>query len=486
MKRSIGKNTLGGGNKMEVNLKTYSRSTHNLSYAWRSTMGVGTLVPFMKILAMPGDTFDIDLESKILTHPTVGPLFGSFKFQADIFTCPIRLYNAMLHNNALNIGLNMETVKLPKIVRNIYDNSTDTPTDENPWSQIHPSCLLAYLGNRGWGTYDSVNNPQVEGYQRFVYNAVPLLSYFDIFKCFYANKQEENFYTLGGENNLIISGLLLAGDDGYVTEGYIGLLAKDGKRLTEGEVRKINLTFIKDEDEDRFTESVGRMIDSGNFTIKSMQDNGQFGWILTYVKGDYYKNVFGYLNRIVIKEWELTDIDKTREQILSLGSAEGIIDVTGANINQSYLKQFVERENGEAKTNPLKTIRPNFGLAIKTHQSDIFNNWINTEWIDGDNGINAITAVDTSAGSFTIDQLNLSKKVYEMLNRIAISGGSYRDWIETVYTTKYTPRPETPIYEGGMSDEIIFQEVISNSATEDEPLGTLAGRGTSAGRKKRR
>ena len=197
MKKSIGKNTLGGGNKMEVNLKTYSRSTHNLSYAWRSTMGVGTLVPFMKILAMPGDTFDIDLESKILTHPTVGPLFGSFKFQADVFTCPIRLYNAMLHNNALNIGLNMETVKLPKLARNIYDNSTDTPTEENPWSQIHPSCLLAYLGNRGWGTYDSKNHPNKEGYQRFVYNAVPLLSYFDIFKCFYANKQEENFYTLG-------------------------------------------------------------------------------------------------------------------------------------------------------------------------------------------------------------------------------------------------------------------------------------------------
>lgn len=484
MKKSIGKNTLGGGNKMEVNLKTYSRSTHNLSYAWRSTMGVGTLVPFMKILAMPGDTFDIDLESKILTHPTVGPLFGSFKFQADVFTCPIRLYNAMLHNNALNIGLNMETVKLPKLARNIYDNSTDTPTEENPWSQIHPSCLLAYLGNRGWGTYDSKNHPNEKGYQRFVYNAVPLLSYFDIFKCFYANKQEEIFYTLGGENNLDVRASLTVGSNGIVTKGYIGLVTRDGSEITEDEVRKINLTFIKDEDTGRFTESVSSMLDSGNFTIMKLENGGESSWRLTYVKGTYYKNVFGYLNKILLKEWELTEIDKTREQVLSLGSAEGIIDATGGNINQSYLKQFVERELGESPTNALKTNRPNFGLAIKTHQSDIFNNWINTEWIDGDNGINAITAVDTSSGSFTIDQLNLSKKVYEMLNRIAISGGSYRDWIETVYTTKYTPRPETPIYEGGMSDEIIFQEVISNSATKDEPLGTLAGRGTSAGRKK--
>ena len=41
----------------------------------------------------------------------------------------------------------------------------------------------------------------------------------------------------------------------------------------------------------------------------------------------------------------------------------------------------------------------------------------------------------------------------------------------------YIERAETPIFEGGTSQEIVFQEVISNSATEQEPLGTLAGRG---------
>ena len=65
------------------------------------------------------------------------------------------------------------------------------------------------------------------------------------------------------------------------------------------------------------------------------------------------------------------------------------------------------------------------GLLIKTYQSDLFNNWVSTEWIDGDNGVNAITAIDTSMGSFNIDTLNMSKKVYNMLNRIMLSGGSY-------------------------------------------------------------
>ena len=70
-----------------------------------------------------------------------------------------------------------------------------------------------------------------------------------------------------------------------------------------------------------------------------------------------------------------------------------------------------------------------------------------------------------------------------MLNRIAISGGTYNDWVETVYTTSYISRSEIPEYQGGMSSEIQFQEVVSNSAAEGEPLGTLAGRGTQVGKK---
>ena len=27
------------------------------------------------------------------------------------------------------------------------------------------------------------------------------------------------------------------------------------------------------------------------------------------------------------------------------------------------------------------------GLVLKTYDSDIFNNWVKTDWIDGENGI---------------------------------------------------------------------------------------------------
>ena len=168
MKVNIGKNTLGDSDKMSVSLREYGRSTHNLSSAWRSPMGVGTLVPFMKLLGLPGDTFEIDLDTRIMTHPTIGPLFGNFKFQADVFTCPIRLYNAMLRNNTLNIGLDMSKVKFPKaefFVRNKGDKEGK-------------ASLAEYLGVKAepWYTTSEVQE----------YNIIPFLAYYDIFKNYYA------------------------------------------------------------------------------------------------------------------------------------------------------------------------------------------------------------------------------------------------------------------------------------------------------------
>ena len=113
---TIGGERLGAGKKMKAYMHNYERSTHDLSYVWRSTMASGTLVPFLNEVALPGDTFDIDLGCEILTTPTTGPLFGSYKVQLDIFQVPIRLYQAKLHMNMLNIGKDMSKIKLPQVL----------------------------------------------------------------------------------------------------------------------------------------------------------------------------------------------------------------------------------------------------------------------------------------------------------------------------------------------------------------------------------
>ena len=135
-------------------------------------------------VGLPGDTFDIDIDTKVLTHPTVGPLFGSYKLQIDIFTAPIRLYNAMLHNNALNVGLDISKVKLPKMT---YVALLDSIEDSTHLT-VSSSSIFAYLGWRS-STPNKIATKTIN-------NIVPLLAYLDIFKNYYANKQESNYYYL--------------------------------------------------------------------------------------------------------------------------------------------------------------------------------------------------------------------------------------------------------------------------------------------------
>lgn len=455
--KSIGKNTLGGGNSIKVDLKTYNRSTHNLSYAWRSSMGVGTLVPCMKLVGLPGDTFDIDIDTKVLTHPTVGPLFGSYKLQIDIFTAPFRLYNAMLHNNALNIGLDMSKVKLPKV----QENNITLTIEDSTHLTYNSSSIVAYLGRRSGAVADKGIT---------INNGVPWLAYLDIFKNYYANKQEDKFYYLvkSAYVNTTLTNKALSYDT-------------TGKLTTGGTIEIVNITLKQWEESG---EVYGTETQKGtNKWLSSTEINKYWtptqkgnNVLLTFKRGQYWK--FGdkvrYKNETYIQDAGLTSLDELREKILESGQNQFIINSTTNKYFRDVLGKSGERIN-------LK--EAGCGLILKTYQSDIFNNWVKTEWISGENGISAITAISTVGDKFTIDQLNLSKKVYDMLNRIAVSGGTYQDWVETVYTSEWNMHTETPMYEGGLSCEIEFQEVVSNSATADEPLGTLAGRGINTQKK---
>lgn len=467
--RSIGKNTLGGGKKMQVDMRTYNRSTHDLSYVWRNTQSAGTLVPFICELALPGDVHEIQLNANVLTHPTVGPLFGSFKLQLDVFECPIRLYNAQLHNNKLGIGLDMSKVKFP-VLNIVYDKTIDNPlvagknTINN--KQVNPSCLRSYLGFNGEGRiYPTSGNTTSRSTQ-----CMPELMYYDIFKNYYANLQEENAYYIVPNTDIEEVNL-----DGQAYQpNDINATISPGLEMeisTNGLSDPLNQVWV-------YIKSRSGMARVKPSDMGVANANANIITVSIKTRSYYIYKVESTIGvgGGKLSTFKPTEIDLIREKILQaptnapydlMTSAIGFFTMLGGRTN-----------------NYLNTSFPQCGLCVKTYQSDLFNNWINTEWIDGENGISEITAVSVNNGSFTIDALNLAQKVYNMMNRIAVSGGSYRDWIETVYTSNYIERAETPVYMGGMSDEIVFQEVISQSAAEDEPLGSLAGRGKLAYNKK--
>lgn len=464
--KNIGKNTLGDNNKMSVRLHSYNMSNHDLSFVFRNTQSPGTLVPFMKLVGQKGDVFDIQLINKTLTHPTVGPLFGSYKLQHYIFTCPFRLYNSWLHNNRTGIGMKMSEIKFPLMNFqgiNVKKSGNNYEIDGKP---TNPSSLIAYLGYRGTRMMEGQEGTGTA----FSFNAIPWLAYWDIFKNYFANKQESNYYwvTTGqtvreftvtaadGAHNFVINEtirILISATVTIQANGSSTDWAKfwENTLLTlEGTSNGVKQVYVKE---------LATTLDTTTVTLDKLKAvTGGPNAILTKIQNPNQ-------NGVTLEAGPLEGLEKLRDTILQTPGNQAVIvnSIDGLNI--------AGKLEEDSKT-------PQGGLAVKTYDSDVFQNWVNTDWIDGPTGINEISAVDVSDGKLTMDSLNLAQKVYNMLNRIAVSGGTYRDWLETVYTTgQYIERPETPVFEGGMTQYIEFDEVVSQSATENEPLGTLAGRG---------
>ena len=478
IKKTLGGDRLGSGNKQKVEMHGFERSTFDLGYIWRSTMSPGTLVPFMKMVAKPGDTFDIDLNIHANTHPTLGPLFGSYKIQLDVLTAAIRLYQGQLHNNKLGIGMNMAAVKLPIIEFEVPKITPANITDFDN-SQVNPSSIFKYLGISGGGIVSTGEEDQIR-----TFNAVPFLMYWDIYKNYYANKQEEigavvHNEAIAIEDNVTQIQIAFNGgtttlSDNPATPTAIVLSALRDIIITTTSTAILEQIVIHTEQGDILASELGTVVSQTALQTYITYNFVRWGNRTAIYWGAINANQ-AYNNAISVVTFDLNNIDTMRERILAHSVNSTPFIVTNQDL-EPYSLPF------QKETNYRSRLYSQEGLACKTYQSDLFNNWLSTDWIDGAGGINEITAVDTSSGEFTLDALLLNRKVYDMLNRIAVSGGSYQDWQDAVYAHEGFWIAESPVYEGGLIKELVFQEVVSNSESDaagqgSQPLGTLAGKG---------
>lgn len=504
MKKTLGGDRIRSESKMEVYLPNFGRSSHNIGKIIRTSQACGTIVPYWCQIGLDGTTFYIDITTKVKTLPTTGPVFGSFKHQIDVFVIPIRLYIAALHNNALGVGLNMSKVLLPRF--QVYSANTSIYENDTNRGQVNPSSLLAYLGIKGFG--HSKVNQHLRSFP-----AIFNLAYWDIFKNYYANKQEEKAYVITGINHIWKE---ISINDGIktiktwtenrsaayridpTTEKPRYIILKFEENISPEEVNEIQfLTNIpgstqKLNELTRLGDSfVFERTDPDALGIKAPDNPRKATKVYAYkvkqsIQIAYNMDAAGENiitmpdnQKIKLTQFPLKNIDDERTKILAAPSTSAY---TINNLTMPYgaASATLDLPNYDrSKTyHSSNAWFSQAGLAVKTYLSDRFNNWLNTEWINGTaDGINAITAVDVSDGKLTMDALILQKKIFNMLNRVAITDGTYQAWREATYGIRSATLPESPIFCGGMQSEIAFDEIVSNSATDEEPLGTLAGRG---------
>lgn len=171
----------------KVEIDKPRRSNVDLSRINRFSCAPGMNYPVMVIDTYPGDDFKIDLSSLVKTLPLIGPLMGSFKVQFDTFHIPNRLYCRSLHDDIT--GFDPANVSFPVMELSQYGSDLQPGQSRG----VHPSSLWHFLGvPEFFGRREDGTSGLI--YRRF--NAIPYLGYYEIFRSYYANTQEEYFYTM--------------------------------------------------------------------------------------------------------------------------------------------------------------------------------------------------------------------------------------------------------------------------------------------------
>lgn len=533
-KKTLGGDRVGSEGKMKVQLHGFKRSTHNIGFAFMTDQGAGPLVPNFVDIATPGTDYYIkNINTIIRTLPTLGPIFGRFKHQIDFYKIPIRLYIGALHNNKLGVGLKMQDVKFPVAKYTVRPTRMGYGND----GQVAPDSLTKYLGISGFGTWDGkIDGEVASGNITRTMHALFELAYWDIYKNYYANKQEEIGYVINGRYNLNNdSEILIERTDRITGEArvdgnniYGKPIYESGKKVgfeiiqqvsvggagvhegyTQNPTNLSKLTiFTNEESGDGVGHAAVRALIingkmNGEKVSMTVQELINAGIINDNIDGDtewIYPLEFNVNNLTVetitssvseqsgieLTKFELKNIDDMREAILKASGNYPFIVNEGAHAKMPYMATMQKiKMAGDDLGYVNGCAFHQAGLGIKTYLSDRFNNWLQTEWLDGENGINEITAVTVVDGKISMDALIMQKKMYDSMNRIAISGGSYYDWQEVAYDVKIRGVDEAPIYMGGMSSEISFDEVVQTAPAEttkgESVLGALGGRGSDKG-----
>lgn len=589
IKKTIGGENIGGGKKTQVEMHGYERANHDLSMINRLSLAPGELIPIYCNVAQTGDDWEFGINAAVRTLPTQMALFGTFQLQIHFFVCPIRLYNAALHNNGINLGNNMNQVVYPSIQipvttpPNMKGGTQNLTAWEWQKQNIHPSSLLNYMGitNPGSCKTNPVQYGQNITYRYF--NSAPILAYWDIFKNYYSNKQEENAYYVGAEiektatetvkstfipeigvsvigyksaNGTLIestaassfsqnlrTALWGASPTDYTplyiagTEAKI-VLGMTGERDTINNLNDIGITFVGTPGK---TPAVIQV--TGGNILNGMQISGtnKYQGILDINNIENAINSFldtmtaptatindfieknngrkavkigpiinklswttGGLNEIKgmsIIQFPLINLDKARGYILKNFFEGEQVEITNDQTKTGYgyinykpysdLAAVAEIQKKDPDNNntqyrefkPLNQL-PQNGIALRRHLNDMYHCWLDSDTVKR---IENSTSAAVQNGQMSIATLILAEKMYKQKNRIEMSGGTYEDWKEAVYGIKQDHMSEMPMFIGGYSAEIVFDEVVSTSESTNpdgsiNALGTMGGRGTLNGK----
>lgn len=310
----------------------------------------------------------------------------------------------------------------------------------------------------GWAegaTYGAAQGRLYESAVALLRNAIPAIGYYDIFRNYYANTQEEHFYM--NAYSVSLSYLANRASAGAPDIQHLGLLTKQAVDPTadDGVYNYLSTT------------------DTGEIERRNTYQPPFTTWCrrpLSYI--DDFINEFVKGSTNFLSAWNTT-IGKNN----LYGYLTQVLDVFDALPFCPFGIVPVATETGDyqfAASDLLGSVADH-GLVCRTYTPDF-----NTVWLSSGTYAKMVESsrINVQNQQITIQQIRTASHLLEYDERGLIAGGRYDDWVYSQFGRRVRSRLCIPDYLGRYKSLIVFDDLYSTNASEDaQTLGRLGGKG---------
>lgn len=280
-------------------------------------------------------------------------------------------------------------------------------------------------------------------------NAIIPIGYYDIFRNYYANTQEQNFFINAYSLCTRYNNVYLSGRD-------LGNFLSTELVPAETWMTSNYLT-ITDEKIERTPKDVLPFCTWARVPLKSLDD-----FIMKFVQGE--------------KSFEAAWYSTVglNEQRGTLFNALDVFDAVP--FSPTGIIPFIPEAAMYEVNAPMTLGRlANHGLVARTYSPDFNSVWLSQgvyqEMLES-------SKINVQNSQITVQQIRTASHLLEYDERGLVAGGRYDDWVYGQFGRKVRNRLCIPDYLGRYKSLITFDDLYSTAGTDNQPLGSLSGKGT--------
>lgn len=416
--------------RITTSFKVPARNIYDHSHRISFNCNQGEIIPVGYFPMTPASRLEVSPSAIVKTAATAHPVLTQARCRLYAFWVPDRLYIPDMLKNA-----KIEDTKYPQIAASYY-------TDETPvvgfsaavgggMFSVLPNSLLQYMGlpvsfNPFWAFRGQFNQSSLDNAVAYC-NAHRLYAYFDIFRNYFANRNESEFRMEMGtmDHDSLRNGsgtfferygrLVSAYCDQYevITSELIGRGVNQGVAVTSLSLERLDLFFT----------------DQLFYRIYNFSDESGYG---------------------SVGEWPV-----------------------------SSLFSYVAYGGDVVNTDSFSTdacVFSHGGLLLKSYMPDLNSSFIETDKFKEALDRSLVKLIQTTAGDqgISIQDLIGSKKTFDFLLEELATGGQFDELLRAEFGVDVTGDLDIPMLLKVWNFDLNFDQVVG---TADENLGELGGRG---------